>query len=371
MWKGMGCMERKRTRTGRKNLSYPTCILIPVVCVVMLGSIFGIMIPLVGGTGYTPAPPFGPNLGYVNIDYPYQIITINRNASWMFDWGDGETTPWLILENSSTTIVQTHRWTYQGNYTVRIKFKNTMYPDGIWSDPLLVSISYPTITDYPSEPGLRIGTVEGLPGTLYMYTINATDPHGHRVQYRVDFGDGSLSNWTSLVPSGGQSVFAHRWVNPGSYPVIFQACNEFQLHSSWSSPVFITIQNDSANMTSCKDLLVIAGGTDFITYAASNHIGTFTNTTLGGSNDIHWNGEGMYLIDDDMDGKWDYEYMPAAGLLQVIPPVVVVQNQPGMLQLPWLWIFIIVGIVVGVIVTIFVLIKKGYIYFYEEEVVEK
>jgi hypothetical protein len=366
----MGCKGRKQKSSGGKTLSCPVSILFLTVCVFMLFSFEEIMISPVEGSGYTPAPPSGPPLGYVNIEYQYEIKTMNRNASWMFDWGDGETTPWITLENTNKSIIQTHRWTTEGNYTVRIKFKNTMYPTGIWSEPLLVSISFPTKADYPSNPVLLSGTVEGTNGTVYVYTIKATDPHGYRVRYRCDFGDGSVSNWTSLVFSGSSSLLAHRWITPGNFSIKFQTSNEYDLHSSWSSPVVVSIQNASLNSTRCKDLIVIGDATDFMTYETQDYTGSFLNTTTGRSSDVHWDGQATYLIDDDMDGKWEYKYTPEVGLVLPIPPAVVVNNQQASFQLPWLWIFIIMGVVLGVIVVIFVLVKKGYLYLYEE-VVEK
>ncbi len=317
----MGCKVRKQKSTGGKTLLLGIGIIV--------SSMIVMMIPIMEAAGYIPAPPSGPRIGYVNFEYQYEITTMNRDASWMFDWGDGGYTSWRTLDDSSTAIAESHRWTNPGNYTVRIKFKNTMYPDGIWSDPMVVSISYPLMADYPTEPTLVCGTVKGLNETLYTYTIQGTDPHGYRLRYRIDFGDGLLSNWTSLVTSGSQSMFTHRWTYPGNYSIIFQATNEYQLNSAWSSPRIIIIQNRSANTTLCKDLLVIGTQTDFITYTADDYLGTFTNTTSGRSSDVRWNGEGTYYIDDDMDGKWEYEYNPASGMLQVIPPAVIAQIQQG------------------------------------------
>jgi hypothetical protein len=362
----MGCKRRTWKRTGGKKLSCLVNILFLTYCVFMLFFFEGMMIPLVGGSGYVPAPPSGPRLGFVNIDYQYEIKTLNRNASWMFDWGDGETTSWLQLETKNTSIVQTHRWNTDGDFTVRIKFKNTMYPTGTWSDPLVVSIFLPTLADFPSEPELLSGTVEGVNGTLYTYAVMATDPHGYRISYRCDFGVGPASNWTSLVSSGGQAVFAHRWETPGNFSVTFQAVNEYELHSAWSSPVFVCIENASPNITWCKDLLVICHSTDFMTYQTDDHIGSFVNTTMGRTSDVRWDGQESYLIDDDMDGKWEYYYTPVTGLLQPIPPPVVLQNEQPLFQIPWLWVFIIMGVVIGVIVTVLVLVKTGYLYLYEE-----
>jgi hypothetical protein len=245
-----------------------------------------------------------------------------------------------------------------------------MYPAGIWSVPLVVSISLPTIDDYPLEPVLLLGTVDGVEGTFYTYTTKATEPHGYQVRYRCDFGDRNVSNWTSLGSSASTSVFAHRWATPGNYSVSFEACSEYGLYSPWSSPLQVNIQNASLSNLMLRDLIVIGNGTDFMTYQADNHIGSFTNTTTRLSSGIRWDGQGTYLIDDDMDGKWDFEYTPALGLLQPFSSPVIVANQQILSQLPWLWIFIIMGIIIGVVVTFVVLIKSGYLYLYEE-VVEK
>jgi hypothetical protein len=294
---------------------------------------------------------------------------MNDNASWMFDWGDGATTHWLQLGKSNTSIVDTHDWKTAGDYTVRIKFKNTMYPTGIWSDPLLVSIITARTTDLPSEPTLALGTIKGAIENNYTYSMKATDPHGYRVHYRCDWDDGSISNWTSFVSSGSHSTSTHRWNKSGTFSVRFQTLNEYGLYSAWSSSIHVTIQNTTDRNQTFVDLIVINDITHSMTYQ-SDHSGTFYNTTTGLSSDVQWNGEGTYLLDNDNDGKWDFEYTPAAGWLEPIPVQVVVQKQQSSFEIPWLWVFIIVGIIVGVVATIVVLIKTGYLYFYEE-IVEK
>lgn len=368
----MGCRESNNRGTGKKMALYSiTIILMLCLAVFSVLSFYfeETMMSPVKGSGYVPAPPTGPHLGFVNLEYQYEITTMNANASWMFDWGDGNTTPWLHLGSATTSIVQNHDWTAKGNYTVRIKFKNTMYPTGIWSDPLLVSISIPMITDYPSVPILMSGTIEGVNRTVYMYAIRGTDPHNYRVQYRCDFGDGTLSNWTLLVSSGSHSLITHCWNKPGNFSMRFQSLSESGLYSSWSMSVPVIIHNTSENDQTFMDLIVLNGVTDYMTYQL-DHSGTFYNDTTERSSRIHWDGQGTYFLDDNSDGKWDYKYTPAAGLLEPVPPQVVVKKQQGSSSIPWLWIFIIIGIIVGVTATIVVLIKAGYLYLYEE-VVEK
>jgi len=368
----MGCKEMKPRHTIWKNVQVSVSVLILLfLAIFALSSLcfqVTMIIPAQGGA-YVPAPPTGPNNGFVSIDYRYEIITMNDNASWMFDWGDGTTTPWLQLGRSNTSIVQTHHWTAAGDFTVRIKFKNINYLTGIWSDPLLVSITRPQITDYPSEPTLVAGTIKGVMGTTYTYSLKANDPHAYRVQYRCDWGNGTISNSTSLVPSGSPATRNHQWDKPCTYMVRFQTLNEYGLQSVWSSSIHVTIQNTTDSNQTFVDLIVLNGITHNMTYHA-DHTGTFYNTTTGKSSSIYWEGQGTYSLDDDNDGTWDYEYTPSVGLLEPIPPQVVVQKPQALFGIPWLWVFIIIGIIVGVIVTVVVLFKTGYLYMYEE-VVEK
>jgi hypothetical protein len=319
---------------------------------------------------YVPAPPVGSTFGFVNIDYQYEIITMNADSSWMFDWGDGTTSPWLQLGNATTSIIQVHRWTFEGNYTVRLKFKSATYPTGIWSNPLLVSISYATITDFPSEPVLISGTVEGINGSLYTYAIKAIDPHGYRMRYRCDWGDERFSNWTALFSSGSPSTIEHRWDTSGNFSMRFQSINEYGLDSPWSMSVPVVIHNTSETNQTTMNLIVLDGIIDYVTFK-TDHAGTFFNTTTGVSTQIRWDGEGTYFLDDNNDGKWDYKYTPEEGLLEPIPlQVGRLNDQHTSFVFPWLWIFIILGVIAAVIAIVVVLYKTGYLYFYDE-VVEK
>jgi hypothetical protein len=101
---------------------------------------------------------------------------------------------------------------------------------------------------------------------------------------------------------------------------------------------------------------------------SSSYNGTFYNPSSGGSNDIQWKGGGVFLIDDDSDGRWEYLYVPTIGEIQPYQEQVILQENIFS-NVPWFLLLIIVSIILGVIGVVLVLIKKGYIYMYEEEVV--
>lgn len=358
--------------SGKKNksITFSEVVVVLYTILMIFFTLLSVLpVNLVKGTSYVPTAPTGSALGFVNIDYDYVIVTMNRDSSWMFDWDDGTTTTWLKLADGQTSITQSHHWDTAGTYQVRTKFKSSMLPDAVSSNPLTVTISTYTNDDLPSVPVLFSGKIQGIVESEYTYSTSANDPHGFKVCYRFDWGDGILSEWTSLVPSGTSSIATYMWQKSGEYSVKIQAKNQYGLESLWSDLIQVTIHNASEDDGVSIDLIVLNGVSHHIVYS-SVHTGTFYNTSSGTSSLIQWNGGGEYLLDDDSDGRWEYLYTPATGSIVPIADQVVLQKNIFS-GLPWLLIFIIIGIISIIITTILVLIKTGYIYMYEEVVVEK
>ena len=316
---------------------------------------------------YVPTTPTGTTFGFVGIEYEYVIVTMNHDSFWMFDWGDGTATTWLQLEDNQTSITQIHQWSTPGTYQLRMKFKNEQVPEGVWSNPLTVDITTSTSNDFPNKPILRTGKIQGIIGNEYTYSALTTDPHEYQVSYRFDYGNGNLSEWTPNVPSGSSSYDSFTWEKPGEYSIRAQARNQYGLESAWSPPVQIIMKNASEDNGTSVDLVFLNNIYYHIIYTSSYN-GTFNNPSSGGSNDIQWKGGGVFLIDDDSDGRWEYLYVPTIGEIQPYQEQVVPQKNIFS-DIPWLLILIIVSIILGGIGVVLVLIKTGYIYMYEEEVV--
>jgi hypothetical protein len=326
--------------------------------------------PFVKGTSYIPAAPEGTTFGYINIDYEYRITTLNLNASWRFDWGDGTITPWFRLGKGQTAIIQTHRWTSPGIYPVRVEFKDEQVLDGLWSDPMAVTIVPYTTADIPTKPIFVCGTIQGFIRSLYYYTVSIRDNQTNQLSYTIDWWTSNPSAWIPLPSPQTTFVVSHIWNTSGEYLLKVKVRNQYNLESPWSDPLYVKIQNTTNDTGKTLDLIVLNGVDDYIMFL-SLHNGTFYNSSSQMSSDTYWTGGDAYLIDDDNDGVWDYQYAPITGEITSIfqqPPT----KQNLVFGMPWTMLLLIIGgIIVGIICVIVALIKTGFIYIVEEKVVEK
>jgi hypothetical protein len=190
------------------------------------------------------------------------------------------------------------------------------------------------------------------------------------VCYRFDYGNGTFSEWTPYVPSGTSSYLTFSWETPGVFVLRVQAMNQYGLESGWSEPVQIIINDKAVDTGASIDLLMLNNITYEVVYT-SDDTGTLYNPESGASNDILWKGGGVFLLDDDGDGRWEYLYIPSIGQIQAYVEPVPSENQFSF-EIPWMIIFIILIVLFGVVGVILVLLRTGYLYLYEEEVeVEK
>jgi hypothetical protein len=84
-----------------------------------------------------PAAPeiTGPSSGKPGNQYLYNIVTAdaqNQDIYYFVDWGDNTTTDWLGPYVSGTLIHITHSWTAAGDYTIRVKAKDTFDAESDW-----------------------------------------------------------------------------------------------------------------------------------------------------------------------------------------------------------------------------------------------
>jgi hypothetical protein len=333
-----------------------------------------------GDTSYIPATPEGPDVGFLDIIYNYTIYTTSSDAQWMFDWGDGLYTPWLTVSDGEETIIQSHSWSSAGIYQLRIQFKNDFFKNGVWSNPLPVTISQYEADDFPNTPDSITGKTIICMNVTTAFSTKAIDPDGNKIQFRFDWGDNTTSTWTNLVPSDTFGIAHKKWTHPGEYLIRTQAKDQYGLLSGWSEPYNITVEIDSdqdtlsnavethlgSNPSDATDVKKITIDTDQYIITTMSGSLLFYNVTTETTTTITINDDGFYLIDDDNDGVWDYTYNPATHSLSIY-----VEPEPDRqtIEIPWLFI-IIPGIIGGIILVIAALIKKGYIYIYDEYVPE-
>lgn len=278
------------------------------------------------GSTYTPATPVGNTSGYVNMDYEYMIKPVTAGSCWMFDWGDGTYSSWIEVGESDTLVSQFHSWGSQGVYEVRVKHRDVYDAESLWSLPLVVTV----ISDLDGD-----GWIDEVE---FSYGTNATDPS----DYPLDTDGDTIPDEDS---SDGRYIGDFDDDNDELYDVI-----ELQLGS------------DPKDMLDVKGVLINNIKHYLVDIGVDGISDIFYNTTSGVNTTIGITEAGMYLIDSDDDGEWDYIYDPLYGI---------VASYEEQLSSEFPWLLVIIGVIIAVVVIIFILFKTGILYFYEEYVVEE
>lgn len=102
-----------------------------------------------------PDQPAGPASGEIGIEYTFASSTIDRNGDdvyYMVSWGDS-VSEWLGPYDSGETVTLTHTWTMPGDYTIKVKAKDTENLESGWSPSSSITIL--------AIPRIEIGEITG------------------------------------------------------------------------------------------------------------------------------------------------------------------------------------------------------------------
>ena len=87
---------------------------------------------------YSPSLPTieGPNNGVANDRCYYTFSTTDPEGDdieYFIEWGDGKMFKWTGPYESGEKVIKSHSWTYEGNYTIRVKAKDTYGAESDWA----------------------------------------------------------------------------------------------------------------------------------------------------------------------------------------------------------------------------------------------
>ena len=204
-------------------------------------SLSSALIVLVNRPPNIPATPTGPTLGLPRTSYSYCTSATDPDGDpvqYTFDWGDGKSNM-TNLVNSGAIACASHKWDKAGIYQIKAYATDSRGTSSGWSSSLSILIDTP-----PNTPTTPVGPNLGKPGRTYSYSTSATDPDGDLVQYTFDWSDGK-SNTTYFVNSGTTLSQSHKWTSAGVYQVKALATDNRSVSSGWSSPLNVSIKNDS------------------------------------------------------------------------------------------------------------------------------
>lgn len=72
-------------------------------------------------------------------------------------------------------------------------------------------------------------------------TVRSTDPDRDRISYKVAFGNGAESDWSSYLESGESATFTHIYTQTGDFGVQAIASDTHRDNSGWSDSVMIKV----------------------------------------------------------------------------------------------------------------------------------
>jgi C1A family cysteine protease len=180
---------------------------------------------------YNPPKPDagGPYFGLQNFD-----ITLSGSAKsgvppYSYAWNlddDGS-----FDDGDSQSI--THSWSTTGTHTVKLKVTDIFDVSKI--DETTVTIDK---NDAPTKPNIQ-GPSTGSPETPIKYSFTATDPdsqYGDKIFYKIDWGDGSITEWLGPYDSGYKLEKSHSWEKQKSHYTLRAKTKDLSdSESSWES----------------------------------------------------------------------------------------------------------------------------------------
>jgi hypothetical protein len=242
-----------------------------------------------------PDVPAGPDTGTVN---EYLLYTTTGGASswghsntyieYRWDWGDGS-----AITGWDTDTSMSHRYTAVGDYEIKTQARCVLPThdpiESAWSLPKVVTVQE-SISLNGSLHGPNAGPVN-VSITFETYYA-ATTSEGHTVEYRFDFGDGTISDWSLSMSA------SHVFTAAGTYNVIYQArCADHPtIMTDWS-------YHHSIDITDAPETLTTPG--TFTNYENTFEVGEEFSVHCRGS-ESNWGDSLEYQVDfgDGTVSEW-------------------------------------------------------------------
>jgi len=90
-----------------------------------------------------PERPSGQTNGKINVEYTYTTSTTDPDGDQVYynwSWGDGTYSGWIGPYASGATASAKHKWTVKGDYSIKVKAKDELNEESVWSDPLPITM---------------------------------------------------------------------------------------------------------------------------------------------------------------------------------------------------------------------------------------
>jgi hypothetical protein len=190
---------------------------------------------------YEPSEPI-PENNSVNVD-------IATNISWT--GGDPEentvtydvyfgtsSPPPLVSENQLSNVYVPGLLEYDTDYYWKIISTDEF---GLLTEgPIWI---FTTKLNYPPNPPVITGPINGKVGVEYEYTFVSIDPENEDLEYEIRWGDGTMMGGLGPYPSGEEISLFHTFENQGTFTIKAKAKDIFNQESEWGELSIIIPRN--------------------------------------------------------------------------------------------------------------------------------
>ena len=104
--------------------------------------------------------------------------------------------------------------------------------DRSFHDYVYVTVSIP---NDPPDPPVINGQTSGEPGISYTYTFTSSEPDGEDVSFYIDWGDGSITDWTGYISPGNPYSDSHIWNTRDTYQIKAKSKDTIGAESEWAT----------------------------------------------------------------------------------------------------------------------------------------
>jgi YVTN family beta-propeller protein len=192
----------------------------------------------------TPGSPMGPDDGITGDPIEFQAVAVDPNGdsiSYQFNWGDENLSIWSDYLSSGVTFSLTHAYEDSGTYEVIVRAQDESGATSDWSEPHSILINSPAGNSAPLTPNTPEGPIIGVQNFSHAFRASTTDPEGDDISYQFDWGDGTVSAWSTYISSGDTATVNRTYWGKGTYDVRVQARDEEEETSGWSEPLNLVI----------------------------------------------------------------------------------------------------------------------------------
>ena len=113
---------------------------------------------------------------------------------------------------------------------------------------LSTNFNHPKNNFAPNIPTIN-GTTNGKQGEEYEYLVSTTDPDGEDVYYKIDWGDGTCSDWIGPKASGEEVKVKNTWEIEAAFDIRVKAKDVNCYETHWSEPLAVTMPVTQSEIT--------------------------------------------------------------------------------------------------------------------------